>query len=153
MPNKKTREPRKTGYDSDVSDAEWEFCVPYLTLLKEDAPQREYQLRDLFNAVRWMVRTGAPWRMIPNDFAPWHAVYQQAQRWINAGCFGALSRDLRILLRLLDSRASEPSAVVLDSRTLQPTPEAERVQATMAISGAKARRSISRSIRLAISWH
>ncbi len=43
---------RKTGYQSDVSDEEWAFCAPYLTLMKEDAPQRDYSSRELFNAVR-----------------------------------------------------------------------------------------------------
>ena len=58
-------------YPSDIPDAEWEFCMPYLTLMKEDAPQREHPLRELFNALRWFVRAGCPWRMIPHDLAPW----------------------------------------------------------------------------------
>ena len=73
------------GLPTDVSDEEWEFCLPYLTLMREDAPQREHSLRDLFNAVRWIVRTGAPWRYLPNDFPPWEAVYQQMRRWMAAG--------------------------------------------------------------------
>ena len=47
-----------TQYPSDVSDEEWAFCAPYLTLMKEDAPQREYPMRSLFNAARYMVRAG-----------------------------------------------------------------------------------------------
>jgi transposase len=43
------------------------FCAPYLTLMKEDAPQREHSLRELYNGVRWLVRAGCPWRMMPND--------------------------------------------------------------------------------------
>ena len=81
------KHPRKTGYQSDVSDEEWAFCAPYLTLMKEDAPQREHSSRELFNAVRYMVRAGCPWRMIPNDLPPWSTVHQQAQRWIKAGAF------------------------------------------------------------------
>ena len=65
---------------SDVSDEQWEFVVPYLTLMKEDAPPREYPLRELFNALRWFVRAGCPWRMLPNDLPPWTAVEQQAKR-------------------------------------------------------------------------
>src|SRR5258706_9446465 len=121
MATKKTN--RKTGYQSDVSDEEWAFCAPYLTLMKEDAPQREHSLRALFNAVRYMVRAGCPWRMIPNDLPPWHAVHQQAQRWIKAGCFEALAHDLRILLRLFAGRSGQPTAVILDGRTMQSTPE------------------------------
>jgi transposase len=113
----------KSSYPSDVSDDEWEFCASYLTLMKEEAPQREHSLRAVFNAMRYMVRAGCPWRMIPNDLAPWSIVFQQAQRWIAAGCFEALAHDLRQLLRLLAERSEEPSAVILDGRTLQSTPE------------------------------
>jgi len=110
-------------YPSDVSDEEWAFVVPYLTLCRLDADQREYDLRWVFNALRWLIRTGASWRMMPHDFPPWAAVYQQMQRWLNAGCFEALVHDLRVLLRAYAGRDVQPSAVVLDSRTLQSTPE------------------------------
>jgi transposase len=125
MPDKKIHKTcgTKTNYPSDVSDEEWAFCAPYLTLMREDAPQRDYTLRALFNGVRYMVRAGCPWRMIPNDLPPWHAVQQQAQRWIKAGCFEAMAHDLRKLLRLLAEKPAQPSAVILDGRTLQSTPE------------------------------
>jgi transposase len=113
----------KTEYPSDVSNEEWVFCAPYLTLMIEEAPQREYSMRAMFNAVRYMVRAGCPWRMIPHDLPPWSTVHQQAQRWIQAGCFEAIAHDLRKLLRLLAERAAQPSAVILDGRTLQSTPE------------------------------
>src|SRR5579859_8202306 len=113
----------KTTYPSDVTDEEWAFCAPYLTLMKEEAPQREHPLRALFNGVRYMVRAGCPWRMIPNDLPPWHAVHQQAQRWIKAGCFEALAHDLRKLLRMLTEKSAQPSVAILDGRTMQSTPE------------------------------
>ena len=113
----------KTSYPSDVTDEEWAFCAPYLTLMKEDAPQRAHPLRAVFNAVRYLVRVGCPWHMIPNDFPPSSIVYQQVQRWIAAGCFEALSHDLRKLLRMLAERPAQPSAAILDGRTLQSTPE------------------------------
>ena len=112
-----------TSYPSDVSDDEWAFVAPYLTLMTEETPQRVHPLRALFNGLRWMVRAGAPWRLMPNDLPPWAAVYQQAQRWLKAGVFEALVRDLRRLLRVIEGRAPEPSAAILDSRTLQSTPE------------------------------
>ena len=124
MRTKKTS--KKTGYDSDVSDEEWAFCAPYLTLMKEDAPQREHASRNLFNAVRYLLRAGCPWGLLPNDLPPWYTVYQQAQRWMQAGCFEALAHDLRMLLRRLADRAEQPTAVILDGRTLQSTPESGR---------------------------
>src|SRR6185503_8022275 len=114
---------KRKGYPSDVSDEEWNFCVSYLTLMKEDAPQREHSLRAVFNALRYLVRVGGAWRMLPNDLPPWKVVHQQTQRWIKAGCFEAMAHDLRAVLRMALERKADPSAVILDSRTVQSTPE------------------------------
>jgi transposase len=113
----------RKAYPSDVSDEEWAFTAPYLTLMSEAAPQREHPLREVFNGLRYVARGGTPWRMMPNDLPPWHAVYQQTQRWLNAGVFETMVHDLRVLLRLAQGRNANPSAVILDSRTLQSTPE------------------------------
>jgi transposase len=113
----------RKSYKSDVSDAEWEFLVPYLTLMREDASQRDYSLRDVFDALRYVVRTGCQWDYLPHDFPPWTAVYQQARRWIAAGVFEAITHDLRMILRLVDERDAQPTAAILDARTLQSTPE------------------------------
>jgi len=127
----------RTSYPSDGSDEEWALVAPYLTLMREDAAQREHDLRDVFNALRWLARTGAQWRMLPNDLPPWAAVYQQFQRWQDRGCFEALVHDLRALLRLAEGREEQPSAVILDSRTLQSTPESG---ARAGFDGAKRRK-------------
>ncbi len=55
---------------SDVTDDEWAFAAPYLTLMTQDAPQRDHPLRETFNGLRWMARTGAHWRLIANDLPP-----------------------------------------------------------------------------------
>lgn len=115
--------PSRKPYPSDVTDDEWTFVAPYLTLMREDAPQRRHDLREVFNALRWMVRTGAPWRYLPTNFPPWPAVQQQAQRWIAAGCFEAMVHDLRALLREAAGRAPDPTGAILDGKTLRSTPE------------------------------
>ena len=74
----------RKSYPSDASDAEWEFLIPYLTLMREDAPQRDYSLREVFDAVRYVVKTGCQWDFLPHDFPPWTAVYQQSRRWVFA---------------------------------------------------------------------
>jgi transposase len=65
-------------YPSDVSDEEWALVAPYLRLLPDEAGQREHSLREVFNGLRDIIKTGAPWRWMPNDLPPWAAVYQRA---------------------------------------------------------------------------
>lgn len=113
-----TRKP----YPSDVSDEERHFVLPYLTLMRPDAPPRRHDLREGFDALRWLVRTGARWAYLPHEFPAWTAVYQQARRWIAAGVFEAMTHDPRALLRAAAGREPAPTAVILDSRTLQSTP-------------------------------
>jgi transposase len=114
---------RAYRYPTDCSEEEWAFVAPYLALLPEEAGQRRHDLRAVFDALRWLMRAGAPWRLLPGDFPPWHAVYDQARRWMMAGVFEVMVHDLRVVLRSAQGRAPEPSAVVLDARTLQSTPE------------------------------
>ena len=124
-------------YPTDCTEEEWAFVASYLTLLPEDAGQRRHDLRAVFDALRWLMRAGAPWRLLPGDFPPWHAVYDQARRWIASGVFETMVGDLRAVLRVADGRAVAPSAVVLDARTLQSTPESG---ARAGYDGAKRRR-------------
>jgi transposase len=113
-----TRKP----YPSDVTDDEWAFVAPYLALVREDAAQRTYPLREVFNGLRYIVKTGGQWRWMPHDLPPW-PVYQQTRRWLAVGCFEAIVHDLRALLRLAEGRRPQPTAAVFDSQTLQSTPE------------------------------
>jgi transposase len=106
-----------------VSDDDWALAVPCLALLPEEAGQRQHSLREVFDALRHLVRSGAPRRLLPNDLPPWHAVCDQAQRWLRAGCFERLAHDLRALSRAAAQREPAPSAAVPGSRTLRSTPE------------------------------
>ena len=110
-------------YSTDVGDEEWEFVAPYLTLMRENAKPRVQALRDVFDAMRWMVKAACPWRLLPGDFPPWQAVEQQGKRWMKAGCFEAMVHDLRDLVRVLAERDPRPSAAIYDGRTLQSSPE------------------------------
>lgn len=113
----------RKAYPTDVTDDEWNFMVVYLTLMREDAPQRDHSLRELYNGLRWLVRTGATWRMMAHDLPPWHAIYEQTQRWIKAGVFEHMIHDLRAILRVCAGRNADPSAAIFDGRTMQSTPE------------------------------
>lgn len=90
--------------------------------------------------------------MLPNDLPPWKVVHQQTQRWIKAGCFEAMAHDLRAVLRMALERKADPSAVILDSRTVQSTPEVEREPALMGTRNAKVPKCILRWTHWGIYW-
>jgi transposase len=127
----------RKAYPTDVSDEEWAFVAPYVTLMTEDAPQREHSLREVFNGLRWITRAGAAWRLMPHDLPPWYTVYQQSRRWFKAGVFDDMIHDLRAILRLATGRTAQPSAAIFDRRTMQSTPESG---ARAGYDGAKNRR-------------
>jgi len=108
----------RTPYPTDVADEEWTFLAPYLTLMRDDAPQRTYRLRELFNGLRFIARTGLQWRSMPHDLPPWSAVYQQTRRWIDANVFTAIIADLRELIRIGKGRSAQPSAMIRDAPNL-----------------------------------
>ena len=76
-------------------------------------PQRVHSLRSVFNALRYVVRAGCPWRLLPNDLPPWQIVHQQATRWLEAKVFENMVHDLRMILRLAVERPEQPSAAVV----------------------------------------
>jgi transposase len=142
----------RKSYPSDVTDEEWEYLLPYLTLMREDAPQREYALRELFNALRYVVKTGCQWRFLPHDFPPWTAVYQQARRWNDARAFEAAAHDLRQLIRLATKHGSKVHAAV-DSLgnllALVATPANEQERAQVAALSREVQEACQRSVQVA----
>lgn len=114
---------QRLPYPSDVSDEEWAFSEPFLTLMRLDSPQRDHDLREIYNGVRYCMRTGCAWRYLPHDLPPWWTVYQQYRRWVDAGCFDELLATARKLARTSVGREPQPTTAIFDSRTLRSTPE------------------------------
>jgi len=114
-------------YPSDVSDEEWAFVMPYLTLLPLDASQRKYDLREVFNALRWLVKTGAQWEYLPHDFPPPHIVREQARRWMERGCWKTWCMTCSC------GRVEQPNPAPLSMlhEPCSPAPRAGSGQATM----------------------
>ncbi|WP_236034063.1 IS5 family transposase [Belnapia mucosa] len=109
-------------YPSDVSDDEWALVAPYLTLLPETAGQREHALREVFNGLRYVIKIGAPWRWMPNDLSPGRRSISRR----SAGWRPAASRPwprICALCWVAAGRKAQPSAAILDSRTLRSSPE------------------------------
>lgn len=99
--------PRKP-YPSDASEEEWAFVAPYEKLMRPDAPQRWHDLREDFNTLRWMVRSGSTWSYLPTNFPPCEAVYQQYRRWLDAEVLAAMTHDLREQPRWTYGRDPDP---------------------------------------------
>ena len=144
----------RQNYPSDVSDDEWSFVAPHLTLMTEEAPQREHSLREVFNGLRWIVRTGAQWRMMPHDLPPWAAVYQQTR------AAGSMLESLRpsraICARCCDWLKDATNSHRPPFLTAERCNRVQRVgieQVTMEPSGAKAAKCIWRLIPWGTCWH
>ena len=136
-------------YPSDVTDAEWTSLLPYLTLMREDAPQRQHDLRNVFNAARYVVKTGCHWRYLPHAFPPGTVVYQQVRRWLDAGVFKRIAHDLREITRLLEDRSAQPKTASFDGRVSQSTLESggrHVCRESAVTSGRKVRKCIWPSI-------
>src|SRR5262245_24891408 len=106
----------RTPYLSDVRDDAWALVAPYWPLIPAEAPQREHSLREVCNGLRWIVRAGAAWRLMPPDLPPGHTVYHQRQRWRKAGGCEALVHDRRAVRRVAQGRPPQPSAALFESR-------------------------------------
>lgn len=143
--------PARPAYPSDVFDEEWALVAPYLALQRDDSAQRDHDLREMFNGLRYIVKTGAPWRFMPHDLHPWVAVYQQTQCWLSADSFADVAGDLRAVLRMAVEREPEPSVVIVDSRTLSSLPESGGRASTRSSASAE-RRCIWRWTRRVMSW-
>jgi transposase len=113
----------RRAYPSDIDDDAYTFLLPYLALTPEHASQRKYSLREVLNALLWISRTGSQWAFLPHDLPPAEVVRSQAKRWFEAHCFENAVHDLRLFSRVQQRRGGEPSAIIIDSRTLQSTPE------------------------------
>lgn len=96
-------------YPSDVGNEVWEFVAPYLSLLPLDAGERDHDLREVFHSLRWLVCSGASWRLLQHHLPHWYMVYRQTQRWFKAGCFESIALDLH----MATAREPTPSAAVM----------------------------------------
>ena len=98
----------RPSYPVDTSDEEWAVVAPYLRLLDEEAGQRDNDLREVFNGLRYVVnRHSVAFHAARHTALA--AVYQQMQRWLAAGCFVDIAGDLRAILRMATEREPGPA--------------------------------------------
>ena len=104
-------------YPSDLTDHQWKV----IELILDDQRKRKYPLRQIWNAIFYMLRTGCQWRMLPRDYAPWQVVYYYYSKWKNTGVIEQVHETLREMNRKQVNRDTSPSAGIIDSQSVKTT--------------------------------
>ena len=118
---------KRQAYDTDVSDAEWALVAPFIPPPKPGGRPRKYDMREVFNALLYLLRTGCAWRHLPHDFPKWQTVYHYYRLWRDDGTLQRLHDALRQRMRKAAGREAEPSAAVLDSQSVKTTEKGARM--------------------------
>lgn len=111
----------RKAYPSDLSNAEWEILEPYVPPPCRRGRPRKYDLREILNAIFYVLRSGCAWRMLPHDLPPWESVYYYFRKWRKDGTLERMNTALRIQLRQAEDREPEPSAAIIDSQSVKTT--------------------------------
>jgi putative transposase len=109
-------------YPTDLSDTEWAYLEPYLPAPKANGrPRVFYPLREILNAIFYVVRSGCSWRLLPNDFPPWRSVYHYFRQFRLDGTWERMHAALRDRVRVRLKRNAQPSAGIVDSQSVKST--------------------------------
>jgi putative transposase len=121
---RKTRPPQSKRYPTDLTDEQWALIEPLLLKQKKKGPggrPRKYPLRDILDALLYVLRGGIAWRLLPNDYPRWQNVYAHFRRWIKDGTLERIHGVLRKWARRAQRREDSPSAMVIDSQSVATT--------------------------------
>jgi len=102
-------------YPTDLTEKQWQFIEKILN----DKRKRQHNLRTIWNAILYLVKTGCQWRMLPNDFPHWSAVYYYFKKWKNDGLFEEIMDKLNEKQRLSSNKAVSPSVGIIDSQSVK----------------------------------
>ena len=108
-------------YPTDLTDDEWRVLEPLIPPAKPGGRPRSVDLREIINAIRYLLRSGGAWRLMPHDLPPWETAYAYFRRWQADGTWETIATTLRQKLRVVQGRDPEPSAAILDSQTVKTT--------------------------------
>jgi putative transposase len=108
-------------YASDLTDAEWALIAPHLPPAKDLGRPRTTDLREVVNALLYMVSTGCQWRMLPKDFPPFSTVQKYFYRWRDLRLLEKISHHLLFVAREAAGRSPQPTAGVIDSQSVKTT--------------------------------
>jgi putative transposase len=130
MAKRKLRAAR-TAYPSDLTDAQWAVIAPLLPPAEAGGRDREVNLREVFNGILYLLRSGCSWRMLPHDLPPWGTVHYYYRRFRLDGTWLKVHEHLRTKVRRGAGRHPHPSAAILDSQSVKTTKKGGPNAATM----------------------
>jgi len=108
-------------YPTDLSDAEWNYIEPHMPAPKGHGRPRTHDLREILDAVFYVLKSGCQWRLLPHDFPRWPTVYHYFRKWRIDGTWERINRAIRERLRVSLKRDPQPSAGVVDSQSVKTT--------------------------------
>jgi putative transposase len=119
-------EKKTKRYPTDLTDEEWSHTEPLLPQAAKTGRRRSVDLREVLNAIRYLVRTGCGWRMLPAHFPPWQTVYWWFRRFVRLLLFRTIHDIALMMDRERVGRAASPSAGVIDSQSIKAPSARER---------------------------
>ncbi len=120
----------RKAYPTDLTDRQWERLEPHVPPAAPGGRPRSADMREVVNAVLYVLRNGIVWRALPHDFPPWKTVYHYFRAWRLDGTWERIHAALREEVRLADGREATPSAAVLDSQSVKTTEKGGRAATT-----------------------
>ena len=108
-------------YASDLSDAEWAILEPLIPAAKPGGRPRSVNMRQIFNGIFYLLRSGGAWRLLPHDYPPWSTVYHYFRVFRNEGVWERIVTTLRERLRVQAGRQATPSGAIIDSQSVKTT--------------------------------
>jgi transposase len=147
---RKQHAPRKERYPSDLTDAEWALIAPMIPPAQRGGRPRETDMREVMNAVRYVLRTGCQWRQLPKDFPPRSTVYGYFWEWSRYGLLDRIHHALLVACREDEGREASPTAAIIDTQAVKATEKGAAAGiplATMRVRKSKASSATRLSIR------
>lgn len=111
----------RKSYPTDLSNAEWDLIKDQVPPPKPGGRPPDYERREIVNAIRYVIRSGCAWRLLPHDLPPWQITYHYFWEWRRQGVWESIHDKLRGDLREKLGRNREPSAAILDSQSVKTT--------------------------------